>query len=113
LYGTSDLVDTFFAEKKKREKEMNGHPHREAKGVYCKSHASDPVMHCSLCKRFWSPCCGETHACPEQQCPTVPGSGADLVPASARFKRGGRVKARVSRPSPDPLEGMAWLGWEM
>jgi hypothetical protein len=84
---------------------------REAKGVYCTLHVGDPVMHCSPCKKFWSPCCGETHECPEH--PVVQGSGADLIPASARFRRGTVERVRVRRPAPDPLEGMAWLGWEM
>jgi hypothetical protein len=49
-------------------------------------------------------------------CPTVKGNGNDLIPASARFKRGGKAEIKVpvaAARAPDPVAAIDWLGWEI
>jgi len=46
--------------------EQDCHEDREAAGVYCRLHVGGGgVRYCGLCKKLWSPCCGEARPCEE------------------------------------------------
>jgi hypothetical protein len=97
---------------------------REMKKKKKKGKAKARKYRCSICKKRMYhlgqgaegrkvPTCDDCRGIDGYACATVPVNGADLVaaiPAGHVFKRNTTVKVKIS---PDPLEGMNWLGWEI